>query len=36
MLRLDFLLEEIFHVEEEYEGGAAEEGVVANTLEQVQ
>jgi signal recognition particle subunit SEC65 len=36
VLRLDFLFEQIFHVEEKDEGGAAEEGVVANALEQVQ
>ena len=35
MLRLDFLFEEVLHVEEENQRGVAEEGVVADALEQI-
>lgn len=35
VLRLDFLFEEVLHVEEENQRRVAEEGVVADALEQV-
>ena len=35
VLCLDFLFEEVLHVEEENQRGVAEEGVVADALEQI-